>query len=521
VTPDQYEAYQPMTLEISGDGAHVRALADTPMLGVVDLVGTFADGRVALRHSDPHQSYAVELVWDPEQRKLAGRWRHYTQGGRVSLERDRVARDVSAADLLAELMGSWVPRVGLDLEALRFPGERDLLHALFDDEHFRTAYIEAAAHRAVGTEAMQLDALVGRGATRLTPAMLPSAFRALDAAREALGFRDEVELWVQNDFTLNAFVAVEAGNIAIHFTSGLLEVLTEVELEAAIGHELGHVLFGAHDLAIRLRGAQMSGESHLRYFALRRLQELSADRLSLVACADTRAVFVVQTMLRTGIRRRDLFGGVDALIENARTEIASLRARPRGRIGLDSHPYSSLRTVALDVFARTAAFRSLRPDAPPPSVPLDDERARIELEALAGLLEAPTASEPAADASPAIARFRALAALRLIEADQTITVRELAALERLDPTLRAELREVVGWTHERRDVEIVGLARDVNRALAVPERERLLGELVRVVRADSVVQFAETSIVVELGSLLQVDTNSFRKTVDELYRGSR
>lgn len=520
ITPDDWEDYQPAVLELFIGENGLRALATTPQVGTVEMVGSAAGGRVALRQSDPHAQYLIELAWEAEASTLTGRWRHYGMGGSLSLSKDASGpRDVPAEVLLDEITSAWSSCSRLDLDALRFPGERELLHTLFGDEHFRASYLESAKNRAVRTEAMQIDAMLGRGASLLTRAMLPSAFRALDASREALGLVGDVKLWVHNDFSLNAFVTVDEGSIAIHFTSGLLEVLTEVELQAAIGHELGHVLFGTHDLAIRLQSTHMSGDSRLRYLALRRHQELSADRMSLVACADPHAVFVVQTMLRTGIRKRDLFGGVDALIESAKAEVDALRARPRSSVALDSHPYTAVRTVALDLFARSSAFRALRPDARTDSV--DDATIAEELAALSALLDVPVVAAAPVDASRSISRFTALAALRLVEADQTITVRELAALGKLDPALPDELREVLAWTHERRDVEILVLARDVNLALPVPDREQLLVKLLGVVRADNVVQYAETSIVQDMGQLLQVDTHSFRKTIDELYRGSR
>lgn len=526
-TPDHYDEPQPLALELSHDGAWLRALATTSDFGPMELKGAFADGRVALRQDVPHRGYVLEAAWDEVTRTLTGRWAYGGSGGGVSLSIAPAPRHATAAELIAEVTQPWSSHVSIDLEALRFPGERAMLQALFDDEHFRVAYLESAAQRALGTEQMHLDAMLGRGATRLSRAMVPSAFRALDQVKAGLGLSDDVSLWVHNNATLNAFVTVDdsakkgARAIAIHLTSGLLDVLDEVELQATLGHELGHVVFGAHDLALRLANTRMSGLVRDRYFALRRLQELSADRLSLLACADAKAVFVAQALLRTGITKRSLFGDVDAVVDNARAEVDHLlttQAAKAQRSLLDTHPYTSLRTVALSLFARSQLFRSLRPQV---SVrdPISDTQLAASLEKMAALLAVPDPQALPVDAD-ATDRFVALATLWLLEADNGISVRELASLKGR-PRVAPHLDDVLSWTHERRDTALVELRRAVMQALPLPAREQLVAELLLLVRADGVVHYAEASAVDEIGRLLELETPTFRRQMEELYRSAR
>jgi uncharacterized tellurite resistance protein B-like protein len=517
-----YEDPQPFTLELSTtDSGALRAQATTSDYGTLELKGTFTDGRLAMRQDAPHAGYVLDARWDEAARTLEGRFAYCGTGGALSLQMAPAPRHATAAELIAEVTKPWSAHVTVDLEALRFPGERAMLQTLFDDEHFRASYLESAAQRATGTEQLHLDAMLGRGATRLSRAMVPSLFRALDHVQAGLGLRDDVALWVHSNASLNAFVTVDGGAIAVHFTSGLLDVLDEVELQATIGHELGHVLFGAHDLALRLQHTRMSGLTRDRYFALRRLQELSADRLSLLACSEPRAVFVVQALLRTGITKRSLLGDVDALVDNARAEVDHLLSRDAGkqpRALLDSHPYTSLRTVALSLFGRSQTFRSLRPQAPVRD-PLDDGSLQSSLQKMVALLAVP---EP--DSAPrdehATGRFVALATLRLLEADNGISVRELSALKSKGPGA-PHLEEVLGWTHERRDTAMVELRRAVVQALSVPAREQLVGELLHVVRADGAVHYGEAAAVDEIGRMLEIDTPSFRRLMEELYRSAR
>ena len=518
-TPDLYESHQTARLEIGEGERGLRGLLEISDGPELALVGSVSDGRLALRE-EGSGSFLLDCAWDAEAGRLEGRWRQWNMGGPISLEREPEASPLPTAEELVErVTAPWATTVRIDLEKVRFPGELAMLRALFDDEHFRAAYVEAQAMRAARTEALQLDTLVGRGATELTREMLPSAFVALDAAAGALGLTDPVRLWVHNDSSLNAFVTVDEGRITVHLTSGLIEVLEGNELIAAIGHELAHVLMGTHELAMRLSHTQMSGAARLRYYALRRCQELSADRVALVACGDPTAVMVTQTMLRTGIRRRDLLGTVESIVDNARREVEALRLRCDPGALLASHPYDSLRTVALDRFARSSAFASLAGRAG--AGDLDDCGVESELTELLRFLEVPAEQDEAEASSNTMPRWKALAALEIALADRSVTVREVATLLGLDPGVADELQEVLQWTHERRAVEIQRLSREVVKNLAVGDREALLLRIMEVVRADNVVQYAETGVVEQLGQLLELETHSFRKTMEELYRGAR
>lgn len=507
-----YEDVQPFSVTLEAHDRGLRGVATTASGEQFRVNGDLVRGRLSLRQDvSLGQAFTIDCAWDREANKLEGQWRNGAMGGTLALELEAPSQErPSGAALLNEVIGAWAGRIALDLEAIRFPGERETLRALFDDELFVDEYVKAATNRALRTEAMQLESMLGRGVTELSAAMIPTVFRARDAAMAAIGFSGSPRLWVHNDASLNAFVSVDDAEITIHFTSGILEVFDEAELRAVIGHELGHVVFGSHELALRIQQTQLSGAARMRYFTLRRYQELSADRVALIACGDPRTALRAQTMLRTGIKKRELFGGPEALIEAARGEIEVLQRRADRQGALESHPYGSLRAVALDLFAQSERFTKDH---------TKEAQIREELGMLGRLLEAPAVHEEVSGPPNAVPRFKALASLQLIEMDNAITAKEVSTMMKLDG-LAEELHEALGWSHERRHVELLALSRHVKRALSVPEREQMLMELLRVVRADNVVQYAETNALGELSWLLEVDTLSFRKTLEDLYKSA-
>jgi hypothetical protein len=506
------EQLYPLRFHLVGEGSASTVVM--PGENVIEVDASLEGDRIALRQRDAMFPLMFEGEFNAEDGSLKGQWRSSYSGGTFSVARIDTGEEpeLSAEELAKRALGGWASRVKVPLEALRFPGEVEHLRALFEVDEFRAEYLTSVKARRMRTQAKHLDAALGRGITQLTPAMLPGPFRALEAVVARLGFEGTVRLWLHADADINAFVTEDQGEVTVHFTSGLLEVFDDVELQAVIGHELGHVLFGHHDLAMHLQNSAMSEQAKMRYFALRRYQELSTDRLGMLACGDPRAQLMAQTIMRTGIRKRELFGTADGILANARQEVEALRRRAHLSRGVDTHPYASVRTVAAELFSRSALFSGAG------GASTDDAAFRE----LAQLLDMPTGSDARPhDGADGEGPFMVLAALRLAEADGGISAHEIKSLIELGPGVEAILDEVLGWSYERREVEIVANAARVRMVKPVPKREELLMKLLDVVRADKTTEYDETSQFNELGCLLGVDTPSFAKTLRELNKASR
>jgi len=78
---------------------------------------------------------------------------------------------------------------------------------------------------------------------------------------------------------INAFCVPEGNNgCVVRFSSGLIDILNTDEFEFVIGHELGHYLFKHFGTSI------LTSEKDLEVLIKLRSQEISADRIGLLAC---------------------------------------------------------------------------------------------------------------------------------------------------------------------------------------------------------------------------------------------
>lgn len=86
-----------------------------------------------------------------------------------------------------------------------------------------------------------------------------------------------VEAFVYSTPEIQAACATDGdGACIIRFSSALVETLSSEEFEFVAGHELGHFLLG--------HGTNKPKQEGLEYFMQSRAQEISADRIGLIAC---------------------------------------------------------------------------------------------------------------------------------------------------------------------------------------------------------------------------------------------
>jgi len=170
----------------------------------------------------------------------------------------------------------------------------------------------------------------------------------------------------QPQVLLNAALQYIPGEVHVIFMGPLLITLTESEVDAVIGHELGHYLLwsgyeGRFGVADRLLGAlEAEGQAepaHLQTCRRWRLAaELFADRAALAACGDLATVVATLVRIETGA------GGVDAqaYLAQAAEVLQSDGIQAEG----PTHPECFIRAAALaacaqelpDAEHRTAAW---------------------------------------------------------------------------------------------------------------------------------------------------------------------
>ncbi|MCK5664360.1 MAG: M48 family metallopeptidase [Thiotrichaceae bacterium] len=108
----------------------------------------------------------------------------------------------------------------------------------------------------------------------------PALYGSLESVLDRLGVaKDAVEAFVYASPEINAeCYSGDRSECVIRFTSGLVDILNESEFEFVVGHELGHFLL-SHSIA-----RMENNNESIEFYMQQRAQEISADRLGLIAC---------------------------------------------------------------------------------------------------------------------------------------------------------------------------------------------------------------------------------------------
>jgi hypothetical protein len=147
---------------------------------------------------------------------------------------------------------------------------------------------------------------------RLDPSTYTKAYELATQAVKALNIDAVVTLYQeQNTTQLNAGISIIGKEAHIVLSGRLMELLTEKELLALLGHELAHYLFntlddGEHEVANRVAYAiandERSEDVHVetaRVYSL--YKELFCDRGALLVAQDVEAVLSCLIKLHTGL----------------------------------------------------------------------------------------------------------------------------------------------------------------------------------------------------------------------------
>ncbi|MEZ4241109.1 MAG: M48 family metallopeptidase [Myxococcota bacterium] len=449
--------------------------------------------------------------WDAAAQQLEGRWRVADQArhGTFTLRPGEAADlvdDATVADVLRSATHQEL--VDVDLEAVRFDGERVMLDLLAADEAFVAAVRGGKAMEALGA---------GLGPRlpeiRLSPLTCPPVFEALARCRVALGLRGPVDLLVENNGQLNAFVDESAdGRIRVTFTSALIDRLDVDEIAYILGHELGHVLLG-HLRTQVASDATLSGVTQLRRLALSRYQELSADRLGLLCCGDPALAVRTEFVLHTGITRRDAVGEAAAI--EAAAEVA-VRDHPPEADGFDTHPAGAFRTLALAWFGRSAPFHALCGRTPPADA-LPEAELEARTTALVSALNPALMDAEACDAE--IDELVALVGGAVADADRGTSRREAQALRSLSPGVAAALDRAADQPFEVRQLRAIDLADKLAVTLTRAARIRIVEDLTMIAQVDGHLADAERAVLDGLALVLQVPDGFADELLSELERG--
>jgi len=167
----------------------------------------------------------------------------------------------------------------------------------------------------------------------------PSLANGLRSAYDRLHIpNDTVEAFVYPSPNIQAYChSGSASDCVIRFSSALIEILDDEEIEFVAGHELGHFLLG-HGIV----NLEANSES-VEHFMHKRAQEISVDRVGLIACGSLDSAIRALMKTASGLTSKYLRFDVGSFV----SQLRNVRdAEAQGSLG-DSHPSFLVRCRAL------------------------------------------------------------------------------------------------------------------------------------------------------------------------------
>jgi uncharacterized tellurite resistance protein B-like protein len=341
---------------------------------------------------------------------------------------------------------------------------------------------------------------------RLTERMLPKVYGIVAECRDRLDIDIPLELYVYASTSFNAMcIKPEQGRLFIMVSSGLIEAFAPNEQRFVIGHELGHHLFGHHDIPIGyiLRGEEPPPpDIALRLFAWSRYAEISADRAGAYCANDAdavaRALFRLASGLTIGLDdvRIDDFA---AQVDDLQVEQEEPGSKAPQADWFSTHPFSPLRLKAVRHFFDSELFRE-------GAVPVSTLEARVQT--LMALME-PSYLEEKTDDAETARRLLFAGAIAVAAASDEITDEEIAAFEKFFGER--------SFT-DKLDIEAIEASLDRRVAAALeqvshPRRIQVLRDLCVIARADGKVDEAERALLEDLAGRLEVPAEVVNETL--------
>jgi len=357
---------------------------------------------------------------------------------------------------------------------------------------------------------------------RISRNMAPWLHEMADDCIAKLGVEIPLELYVYSSPTFNAAcVKPEDGRLFIMFSSSLLEAFEGSELRFVLGHELGHYLYGHHDIPI---GYLLKGQANpgpklaLQLTTWSRYAEISADRAGAHCAQDPIGVARSLFKLASGLSGKLVQFNIEEFMQQV-DEMQVEDATPgQGAPAEDwfmTHPFSPLRVKALKLFDNSElAIRDGEKTAAPEKSPVKSPVKSIdELEAgvqvLMTMME-PSYLEGRTDIAENMRRLLFAGAIAVANANGDITDNEIAVFEKFfgPRTFSTDL-----------DIDklIDGLPSriaQVQSTTTVAQRMQIIRDLCTVARADKVVKADEIRVIESIAKQLEVPEHFVAQAVE-------
>ena len=197
---------------------------------------------------------------------------------------------------------------------------------------------------------------------------MPRLYDALYSAKNALGFKPEVEFYITNSPQVNActyFGTTPGRPLIVELNSSLVELMSEDELKFVVGHELGHQIDGNSELTslIYFVFPDLNNMSPL-LFQLKvrfwqQLCELVADRYGYLAVGDLDVCVSAFFKMHSGLNLKRMDIDIKSFIEHNRRLMKHYTEGKFLSLSNYDHPVDVIRVEALNLYANARSEEEL------------------------------------------------------------------------------------------------------------------------------------------------------------------
>ncbi|SVD45190.1 uncharacterized protein METZ01_LOCUS398044, partial [marine metagenome] len=181
----------------------------------------------------------------------------------------------------------------------------------------------------------------------------PKLYKSVSNVSKKLSIKQGyIEAYIYPSSELQAISYAGASNrCIIKISSALVDLLNPQEIEFVIGHETGHFLLEHGSIKFN------DEEASIEHFMQQRSQEISADRVGLIACGSSKTAIRALMKIISGLG--DLHLKYD--IRSYLNQLKNTNVNNSGSNGLSTHPPILIRSRAL-LWFDTSAYITLGED---------------------------------------------------------------------------------------------------------------------------------------------------------------
>ncbi|HOO49649.1 MAG TPA: M48 family metalloprotease [Alphaproteobacteria bacterium] len=260
---------------------------------------------------------------------------------------------------LSRLSQNLVQVTDFNPEIYRSQGESRIWDILQKNEDFMERAKKTIEEREEDSLQAKLELITN--SYRVDPAITPIVHQIGLRLRWVLRLVQPMDVYIRSDARPNAFcVPTKKGNrLIMCLHSSLVELMTPQEILFVMGHEVGHALLKHSQMPpVEFGHPGFSPLEFMRLRSLSRHQEISCDRIGLIACQDINAAGSALFKLASGLSQRWIKFDENAYAKHFDdiSGIADLTGLERGAV---THPITPLRVKALVSFSNSEIHAKL------------------------------------------------------------------------------------------------------------------------------------------------------------------